>query len=42
MALESILSMETGDSIIRSGVLDAESTISSKEVSFSTRPTATF
>ena len=42
MALESILSIDTGDSIIRSGVLDAERTISSKEVWFSTRPTATF
>ena len=42
MALASILSMVTGDSIIRSGVLDAETTISSKEVSFSDKLTSTF
>ena len=42
IALESILSIVTGDSIIRSGVLDAETTISSKNVSFSVKITATF
>ena len=42
IALVSIRSIDTGDSIIRSGVLEAETTISSREVSFSVKPISSF